>query len=210
MLKLVFLDFDGVVLESAGIKTNAFGKLFSDYPEHVEAIMDYERNSGASRFEKFQYIYDNILHLELTDKKKEELSTRLSDLALSELIKCPFVPGLVDFLSNNSKKLKFFVASAAPDDELKFLVKKRGLNEYFSGIYGLSIKKSEIITRVLKNESVDNDESLFVGDALTDYQNAKRSGVPFIGRIRNFNPFPDEVRTIRNIAELDDIIKKLL
>lgn len=32
MLKLIILDFDGVIVEPADIKTEAFRKLFSNYP----------------------------------------------------------------------------------------------------------------------------------------------------------------------------------
>ena len=62
MLKAIFFDFDGVIVESAGIKTEAFRKLFSNYPDQVDEIVDYHKaNAGISRYDKFDYIYEKIL-----------------------------------------------------------------------------------------------------------------------------------------------------
>src|SRR5690606_22889470 len=41
----VIFDFDGVILESVKVKTDAFKELFSDYPEHLEAIVAYHENN---------------------------------------------------------------------------------------------------------------------------------------------------------------------
>jgi beta-phosphoglucomutase-like phosphatase (HAD superfamily) len=50
MLRAIVFDFDGVILESADIKTNAFRALFASYPEHVDQIVDFHlRNAGVSR-----------------------------------------------------------------------------------------------------------------------------------------------------------------
>ena len=38
-LRAVIFDFDGVILESADIKTQAFIELFADNPDHREAIL---------------------------------------------------------------------------------------------------------------------------------------------------------------------------
>ena len=35
-VEAIFFDSDGVILESIYVKGCAFGKLFGDYPEHVE------------------------------------------------------------------------------------------------------------------------------------------------------------------------------
>ena len=59
----IFFDFDGVILESVDIKGWAFGKLFESYPEHVDEIVAFHfANGGMSRFDKFRYIYKNILN----------------------------------------------------------------------------------------------------------------------------------------------------
>jgi beta-phosphoglucomutase-like phosphatase (HAD superfamily) len=43
----VILDFDGVVLESNAVKTEAFRDVFARFPEHAEAMMDFHRAREA-------------------------------------------------------------------------------------------------------------------------------------------------------------------
>lgn len=58
----IFFDFDGVILESVDIKGWAFGKLFENYPQHVDEIVAFHfANGGMSRFDKFRYIYKKYL-----------------------------------------------------------------------------------------------------------------------------------------------------
>ena len=58
ILKVIVLDFDGVIAETLDIKADAFAVLFADYPEHVEAIVRLHReNGGMSRYEKSTEFY---------------------------------------------------------------------------------------------------------------------------------------------------------
>jgi len=61
-VKQSFLILMGVILESVDIKGWAFGGLFEAYPEYVDEIVIFHHaNRGMSRFDKFRYIYKNIL-----------------------------------------------------------------------------------------------------------------------------------------------------
>ncbi len=62
MIKAIIFDLDGVILESADIKTKAFLKLFEAFPKHVDVILDYHvKNMGISRYVKLRHIYNNML-----------------------------------------------------------------------------------------------------------------------------------------------------
>src|SRR5688500_11624263 len=70
----VIFDFDGVILESANIKTEAFLTLFADHTEHREAIRGYHvRNVGISRFRKFEWIYSELLKTPLCEAESIRL-----------------------------------------------------------------------------------------------------------------------------------------
>jgi len=213
MLKLIVLDFDGVVVESTDIKTEAFRKLFSDHPKHVDAIVEYHKeHAGVSRYEKFSHIYENILKQPLNEKKLAELGRRFSALVVEEIKACPLVPGALEFLENYSKKVKLFIASSTPEEELRYLVKARGMQKYFREAYGTPAKKYEIALQIIKEEGVEKKETLFVGDSLADYMGAKKAGTPFIGRVADLanSPFPEGVKTIRDLNELSAVVEKLL
>ena len=213
MLKLIILDFDGVIVESADIKTEAFRKLFSNYPKHVDTIVEYhKKHAGVSRYEKFCYIFENILKRPLSKEKMVEFGRRFSALVVGEIKACPMVPGALEFLEKYSKKMKLFIASSTPEEELQYLVKARGLQKYFRGMYGAPSKKSEIASRVLEEEGAGKEEVFFVGDSAADYAEAKKAEIQFIGRVADLaeSPFSDDVKTIRDLNELGAVVEELL
>ena len=62
-IKTLVLDFDGVVIESAGIKKEAYRQMFEEeFPENLVAILMYqERSGGVTRRRQFEDIYEQIL-----------------------------------------------------------------------------------------------------------------------------------------------------
>ncbi len=70
--RAIILDFDGTIVESVGIKDQAFEALFDQYPEHFDEIMQYHLAHNATiRFDKFKFIAENILHINYTDQLSE-------------------------------------------------------------------------------------------------------------------------------------------
>src|SRR2546427_6755673 len=193
--KIAVLDFDGVILESADIKTRAFRALFARHPEHVDAIVDHHlRNAGISRYEKFRHILGNILGQSVTDARLAALGSRFSELVTAEIEKAPFVPGALEFVKGYSRKMRLYVASGTPEDELLAIVTGKGLRPYFRGVYGSPATKPQILSEILAAESASCFEAVFVGGARTDYEAAKAVGVPFVGRASrgsHENPFRD-------------------
>ena len=213
MFKIIILDFDGVILESMDIKTNAFRELFKDYPEHIDAIVEYHiKNGGVSRYKKFSYIYNNILKLPLNENKLKELGERFSYLVLQEMLRCLFVSGVIEFLDEYSRKVGLFIASGTPQEELHLIVKERGLSNYFKGVYGTPSLKSEIIENILNVEGLKKEDALFVGDSISDYEDAKKVGISFVARFNGSgesNPFLNlKVPIIRDFNDLSIILKQ--
>ncbi len=213
MFKIIILDFDGVILESLDIKTKAFLKVYQDYPKHAVEIAQYHlQNGGVSRYKKFVHINTNILGIPIDDNKTEELAKVFSEAVVDEMLKCPFVNGALEFLNKYSTHSRLYVASGTPQDELRFIVEKCGLTQYFNGVYGTPRTKAEIIQDILNKENVDNNEAVFVGDAMTDYEGAKEANVPFIARINGQtpdNPFLKmDITSVNDLKELDTLLEK--
>jgi len=185
MISSIILDFDGVILESVSVKTEAFRKLFSFVPEHVDEIVQYHKdNGGMSRFDKFRYIYTNILKEDLTREKFEELSEKFSKIVFEEVVKVPFVPGTQEFLETYHTKIPIYVVSATPEEELLQIIQNRNMSHYFQKVYGAPRKKSDCITEIVTLNGSPPDTVLFVGDARNDLEAACTAGVRFIGRIK--------------------------
>lgn len=183
MLKSIVLDFDGVILESVGVKGIAFARLFKNYPEAIDSIVNYHlNNGGVSRYEKFEYIYKNILHKTLNENEKVNLGIQFSELVFNEILSCPFVPGAEEFLNKYSRIYDLFIASGTPDEEIKEIVNRRGLTKYFKGVFGTPDSKATIINKIIQLYNYTRNQVVFIGDALSDYEGAKVAGIEFIAR----------------------------
>jgi HAD superfamily hydrolase (TIGR01549 family) len=209
-IRAIVLDFDGVVVESNNIKHQAFSELFKEYPEHYEQMMRYHRaHDHTSRHDKFKYIVENVLKQEYTQQHADRMATRFAELTRDKIIRCPFVDGADDFIQHFfSDKYPLYIASATPLDELKVILKTRGLLRYFKGVYGAPLSKKQMLSNVIRKEKILPKEVLFIGDSFDDYKVAKDAGVSFIARISDYNFKEVEVTSFKTMSEIKSYLLK--
>ena len=160
--KAVIFDFDGVILESASIKSEAFLDLFADHPMHRDAILDHHiENLGVSRYRKFEWIYREMFCRPLDEEESRRLGESFSTIVLDRILSCPFVPGALEFLESLAPLTSLFVASGTPQDELNNIVDARGLKHYFREVWGTPKSKVEIIESILSRFGIDSSEAVF-------------------------------------------------
>ncbi len=184
MIKVIIFDFDGVIADSVDIKTKAFGELFEEEGGDIAGrVVDYHlKNTGVSRYDKFRYIYKNMLKRELSDEKFRELCSRFEALVAENVIKAPFIKGAREFLEGHSGEYACFVASATPQKEIEDIIRKKGISGHFKGIFGAPFKKSDAVKEIISRQRAKPGEVLYVGDAMSDHSAAKDNGVNFIAR----------------------------
>ena len=188
MIKVVIFDFDGVVVESVNIKTEAFRELFQGYPDHLKEILEYHLlHGGISRQEKIKYFYKNILKKSLTDEQLKDLSDQFSVLVKNKVIASQFVEGAEDLLEKCQVRYDLFVVSGTPEEEVREIIKSRKLDQYFLDVYGAPRKKTELTSMILKNHNLKPPEVVFIGDSMNDLEAAKATGTYFIARSEDDN-----------------------
>jgi phosphoglycolate phosphatase-like HAD superfamily hydrolase len=182
-IKALIFDLDGVILESANIKTEAFLELFAEYPQHHPAILRYHfENLGVSRYQKFEWIYRELLGRELSEAERKRLGTAFSTIVLDKILNCPFVPGAQELLQALPGRSLAFIASGTPQEELELILQRRGVAQYFAGVWGTPLDKSEIIGIILARHGLKQSQAVFVGYGISDYQAAAQAGILFIAR----------------------------
>ena len=62
-VKGIIFDFDGVILNSVHVKTDAFAKMYEKYGETIvkRVLTHHLDNVGMSRYEKIKYYHENFL-----------------------------------------------------------------------------------------------------------------------------------------------------
>jgi phosphoglycolate phosphatase-like HAD superfamily hydrolase len=181
--KVIILDFDGVIVESVGIKDQAFNELYQGHPEHIDEIMSYHLAHNATiRFKKFKYISENILKCPYTSGDENRLSSKFADLVFNKIVTCPYVPGALRFLEDFYGRLPMYLVSMSPEEELMRILEQRNLTRYFVKVFSANWQKKDAIGDILQRESIDNTQAVFVGDSYEDYQAALATGVNFVGR----------------------------
>lgn len=184
-IRAVVFDFDGVILETGDVKTEAFVELYADHgPDVCGRVREHHlANLGISRFKKFAWIAENVLGRPLTDDESAALGRRFSDLALARVLAAPFVPGAEAALAAlGGRGLPLFVASGTPADELQLIVARRGLAPAFREVHGTPRDKPAILGDVLARHDLAPEEVLFVGDGMSDYHAACAVGTAFLAR----------------------------
>jgi phosphoglycolate phosphatase-like HAD superfamily hydrolase len=213
MIKAIIFDFDGVLVESMHIKTVAFARLFErEGAEVVRNVVTYHTaNGGVSRFDKFRHIYRKFLQRDLTDEVFSSLCEQFSGLVQDEVVKASFVPGAHEFLTTSSATMPCFVASATPLDELQQIIRLRGMEPYFQEIFGAPLTKSAAVQTILQRHNCAPEHAVFIGDALSDWEAARDTGVHFVARVAPDNSLFDNIACckIPDLTHMPDLIRTL-
>ena len=174
-LKCLVFDCDGVILDSVPVKTRAFARLAEPYGEEARDrfVMYHTVHGGVSRYKKFEWFFREILDREITPAESGEWGRRFAEYALDEVRRCGLIPGIAPVLEHWRGRL--------PHEELNFILKERGLDRCFTGIYGSPPSKARLLAMIVDKAGVLPDEVLMVGDASTDRDAAEEVGTLFYG-----------------------------
>ena len=205
-----FFDFDGVVVDSVGVKTEAFRKLFEPYGNEILAqVLEHHRlNGGISRIDKIQYSHTHFVGTPLSENELKSWGRRYSDLVVDRVISAPWIRGAEEFFKEMQGRCRIFVISGTPEDELKKVIKVRNMDHYFTEILGSPIKKSAHIRALLAAYQLQPTSCVFIGDALTDYHAARETGLHFLG-VQGDVDLPDEARMLPDCRALKQAMSEI-
>ena len=189
----IIFDFDGVLVESVDVKTQAFARLYQSYGKDIVAsVIKYHlMHGGVSRVDKIKY-YQQLVGATVDEAEEFRLVEQFSKLVEESVVCAHAVPGSLAFLQSLRGRVDLYVASGTPEDELRRIVAKRELEQYFLGVYGSPRKKEAIIGRLLDENNYSRAKVVMIGDAMTDLLAARHCDINFLARITddNENIFP--------------------
>ncbi|WP_207458915.1 HAD family hydrolase [Azospirillum sp. SYSU D00513] len=210
----IFFDFDGVIVDSAILKLEAFVEIYRPHGEAVtKAVRDYQlAHGGVSRIPKFRYFEEVLLGNPPDEARIAELATRYEEMVVEQVVRTPAIAGAEAFLERFSNELPMFVVSGTPEEELRRIVDRRGLTRHFRAVRGAPKVKEVIVAELLEAHGLTASRCVFVGDATTDFDAAAHHAMPFVGVVAEGveNLFPEGTVLITDLRELERGISEAL
>ena len=176
---VIILDCDGVIFNSNFLKIDAFRRVLRQYSARiVEDFINYFKNNfGTSRYSLVRVFIKSFLKEEFDEIKYNDILKRYGQECVGLYKDAEFTGHLIEFL-NKYKNQYLYVASGGDDLELKSVFIQRNIAQYFKGIYGSPVKKTEIVRNICNQNP--NKRILLIGDAKSDMLASKDNGIDFI------------------------------
>jgi phosphoglycolate phosphatase-like HAD superfamily hydrolase len=207
--KSIIFDFDGVIIDSNIVKDKAFYSIFLDYGKDVASFSyNYHlENRGVSRFDKVEHV---IKKFNLPKKDYKKIISNFSSIVFRGVCESPLVEGIEEFLATNHNKYNFYIISATPTDELLQILEELNLKSYFKNFYGSPNNKKYWLANLTRMNRISVTDSLFVGDAYSDKDAAKKYSIDFCLRLTGDNDHlidSDVLYSIENFINFNLLIK---
>lgn len=203
----IFFDFDGVLAESADIKTEAFRTMYAPYGAAVVAAVleHHQTHAGVSRRKKIRYCHKYLLGRRLSEDDLEQLAQHFSRLVEDAVVEALWVPGARDALDRLHGRLPMFIISGTPKEELRRITARRRMDGYFVEVHGSPPSKVPIVRDLLERYRLAGERVLFVGDSTTDHEAASATGLAFLGRVApgDPDPFPAGTPVVTDLTEFE-------
>ena len=182
--KVIFWDFDGVIKDSVYIKAQAFEKLFSKYGSNIKkkVVNHHNANGGVSRYKKIPLYYKKFVGQEISPDQVSFYANEFSKLVINEVIESSWIPGVKNYLFNNTYIQKFIIVTGTPTEEINIIIEKLGIKNLFISIHGSPEEKSDAVSRVIKKFNFIKSNSVLIGDSNTDHEAAMSNNIDFIFR----------------------------
>jgi HAD superfamily hydrolase (TIGR01509 family) len=207
----VFLDFDGVIMDSMALKLESYCHAFEGMGFHKEAIRKLQlASAGLSRFKTIPLMYEALSGKPMPDEVRAQALERFNTHDDASRVKMVLKAGAPEFLAAAKKAgIPLAIVTGTPQDVIGKTVDHFDLRPYFAQVCGTPGGKAQHLERMLREYSLQASHCLYVGDAIKDQEAAVAVGMPFIGVNNGDDPFRPEGMLLE-IKGLDALIPFLL
>jgi phosphoglycolate phosphatase/beta-phosphoglucomutase len=132
MIKAIFFDFNGVIIDDETIQMNAYKEVLSGH----EIALTEELYFGALGMDDRTFVRSMFEHAKkpLSDPLLEEVMVAKTDLHRQMIEELPLFPGVLNFLKSASREFQLGLVSMANLDEVSYVFQRANLTPLFTVI----------------------------------------------------------------------------
>ena len=177
-------DCDGVILQSNGLKSDAFAEVLAGEghePGAIEGFVAWHKaTGGVSRFHKFAQFYRETLGLPDWEARTRAACEAFGARVRTGLERCHTVPGLTALLATlRDKNVPMAVNTGGAEDEVRAVLTTRGLAAPFEIVLGSPATKRANMERLAAHGLI-REGGVYFGDAALDWELARDFGLHFV------------------------------
>jgi HAD superfamily hydrolase (TIGR01549 family) len=188
----VFLDFDGVIMDSMTLKLDAYCFALAEYGFPRARIRELQlRSAGLSRSHTLPLIYETLSGSPMTPEAQERALHRFSEEDHRLRAKMTLKSGAREFLVAARNRIPLAVITGTPQEVIDETVEVFELGGFFREVCGYPPAKPEHLALQLERRNLRPEQTLYVGDAVMDFEAARSVGIPFVGIDNGDHPFAD-------------------
>lgn len=196
----IFIDFDGVIVDSNKFKEEAIENiifdLFGKFEYYKKAVEYFNEFAGVGRKKKLLKFFSEEEVLKILNLYNAKCKKFLD--------KAKPTIGFTDFLiyfKNQFKNSNLYILSGSESNEIEYFLRENLILNYFRGILASDKSKlNHLLSMSLKSSDV------FIGDSKSDLQAAKHVNIQFIlmEGFRSEKSFPTEFKSYKNIYKTEN------
>ncbi|MDC3178515.1 HAD family phosphatase [Pelagibacteraceae bacterium] len=181
MIKNIIFDFDGVIVDSEVLASNAFAKYFSKFDKSIKEEQFY-KYAGKKTVEVI-----DLLSAKYKIDNKEKFTNEIFDIVAEVYSRdLKLVDGAKDYISRSNRN--HFIGSNSNKDRIMDGLKLVGLDKLFlsDNVYSFDMVKRpkpdpDIYLKVLNDNSLNIEETIIIEDSGVGVKAATSAGVRVFG-----------------------------
>jgi HAD superfamily hydrolase (TIGR01509 family) len=209
VLKWIFLDFDGVIMDSMTLKLDAYCFALEEYGFDREKLKTQQLlYAGLSRSRAVPLMFAALAGKPMTEEAKERALRRFAEEDLRLRPRMRLIPGVKEFLQEaERRRMPLAVVTGTPQEVIDGTVDLFDLREFFREVHGYPPAKPERLRDLLERHGLKPEEAIYVGDAVVDQKSAAEVGIPFVAINAGDDPFLPglpkivELKALRELPE---------
>jgi beta-phosphoglucomutase len=207
----IFLDFDGVIMDSMTLKLDAYCHALAEFGFSREQVRSQQLlYAGLSRSRALPLMYKSLSGGdEITPEAQARVLERFAEEDIRLRPRMEFMPGVIGFLEEAGRRgVPLAVVTGTPQEVIDGTVDHFDIRRHFREIHGWPPMKAEHLQGLLDRHGLQPREAIYVGDAVQDINAAEEAGIPFLAVDHGDGAFTGRapVVTLKGLGELPEVL----